>query len=132
MSKYKEQIEDFIGAGFKRLDPSIVAANPPRINWGDIYKRWPDDQKVRHLEKLASTMNHAAALIQDERNQLNELLEAKEKQIASMKEAIDQNNEMVHGQVLQMNEERQKVNEAFAALKAENRALKKQLEDVNE
>lgn len=126
--KYAEQVEDFIGAGFKRIDSNLIAANPPRIHWGEIYKRWPDDQKIQHLEKLAATMNHAASLIQDERNQLTELLMAKEQQIKSMKAALDQNNAMIQSEMMRMNEERQQANEAYSKLNREVRELRKNAE----
>ncbi len=123
--RYAAEMEDFIGAGFKRIDSNLIAANPPRIHWGDIYKRWPEDRKVQHLEKLAAAMNHAAALIQDERDQLNKLLEAKEQQIVSLKTALEQNNEMIQSQMLRMNEEKQLANDAYAKLNAEVRELRK-------
>lgn len=125
MSKYREQIEDFIAAGFHRLDNHILAVNAPKIQWGEIYKKWPDAHKVQHLEKLAATMNHAAALIQDERNKLNKLLEAKEKQIVSMKQALEQNNDMIQTQVTSLNAERQRFNASFAKVNAEVRELRR-------
>ena len=70
-------------------------------------------------------MNHAASLIQDERNQLNKLCELKEQQIEKLKAAMDQNNGMLQSEVAKINEERQKFNESKAGLKGQ--ALKAQL-----
>lgn len=119
----EKKIADFVGQGFHPLDEDIVSLRPPQIRWGEQYLSRSDEGKIEYLEKLASTMNHAAAVIQDERNQLNELCDKKEKQIESMKVAIDQNNEMIQQQVTKMNSERQLYNQAIAELKAKIRSL---------
>lgn len=94
---------DFIGKGFKQLDENLCPVNPPRIAWGDEYKQWGSDRKIKYLEKLASTMNYAAWKIQEERNQLQSLCERKEKQIEALKQAIEQNNNMIQQQIAEMN-----------------------------
>lgn len=70
-------------------------------------------------------MNHAASLIQTERNQLNKLCELKEQQIEKMKEAMDANNNMLQSEIAKINEERQKFNQSKTGLKGQ--ALKDQL-----
>lgn len=125
MSKMNGAVEqhDFIDEGFHRLDKEIVKDHPPRISWGPIYKSKNDKDKVQYLEKLASAMNHAAFLIQNERNTLGELVEQKEEQIIVMKAALDQNNTMIQGEITKMNAERQNYNKAVADLKAKVRVL---------
>ena len=131
MSKLKDLIkhdnlqEDLIAKGFHKLDDKLIVAKPPKILWGRIYEASSNEEKIEYLEKLASTMNHAASLIQDERNQLNKLCELKEQQIEKLKEAMDQNNGMLQSEVAKINEERQKFNESKAGLKGQ--ALKAQL-----
>lgn len=44
-----------------------------RIRWGDEYKNWPVVQQRDYAEKLAATMNHAADVLQQERDRLHEL-----------------------------------------------------------
>lgn len=119
----KADPNDFVGKGFHRLDEKLIALRPPKILWGAQYLEWPDKRKVEYLEKLSATMNHAARLIQDERNQLNEVCAKKEKQIVSMQKALDANNEMIQGEITRMNEERQHYNKAIADLNAKVRAL---------
>ena len=72
---------DLITAGFEKLDPKLLPKQPPKINWGMLYKQKSDAEKIRYLEKLASAMNHAASLIQDERNELGRLCELTEAQL---------------------------------------------------
>lgn len=112
---------DLIDAGFHRLGKELVKDHPPKIQWGLIYREWADEDKVAYLEKLAAAMNHAAYLIQNERNQLGELCELKESQITALKAALDQNNAMIQGEITKMNAERQQYNGAIAGL---NKQLK--------
>ncbi len=112
--------DDYVAAGFHRVP---VDSNPPMINWGRLYREWTDDKKITYLEKLASSMNHAAHLIQTERNQLGDLCEKKEKQIKSLKIALDQNNSMIQGEITKMNADRQEYHKAIATLKHDLRSL---------
>ncbi len=109
ITKVVEQ-QDLIAQGFHRLDETLIEKRPPKISWGRIYKDMTDQKKIEYLEKLASTMNHAASLIQGERNELNNLCELKENQLGKMKEAMDQNMNMLQTEVTKMNEQRQGFN----------------------
>ena len=112
---------DFYVEGFKKLDPKIVEKNPPKIKWGEQYKNRTDAEKITYLEKLASAMNHAAYLIQKERDELNKLCELKEKQLAQVKKGIDANNMMLQQEITRMNTQRQDYNEQIATLSAKIR-----------
>ena len=122
MNKITE--EDLVAKGFHRLDSKLITDKPPKIKWGDIYNNWADVQKVKYLEKLAASMNHAASLIQNERDQLNELMELKEAQIVSMKEALDANNKMIQSEITRTNEEKQNYHKLISELNAQIRELK--------
>ena len=134
MSKLKDLIkidnlqEDLLAQGFHKLDDKLLVVKAPKITWGRIYQSSSNEEKIDYLEKLASTMNHAASLIQDERNQLNKLCELKEQQIEKLKAAMDQNNGMLQSEVAKINEERQKFNESKAGLKGQ--ALKARLKSL--
>lgn len=114
--------DDLVAAGFHRLDKEF-SKRPPKIKWGAIYTKAQKQDKIPYLEKLAASMNHAAYLIQGERDQLGALCEKKEAQIQSLKKGLDQNNEMIQGQITKMNEERQLYNAAIAELRAKVREL---------
>jgi ABC-type transporter Mla subunit MlaD len=118
------QQRDLVQAGFRKLDDNLVERRAPTINWGKIYQEFTDSEKVDYLEKLAATMNHAAHLIQEERNQLNALMEKKEQQLEAMKKAIAQNNELLQKQITEMNEDRQSFNKRVAELNKEIRELR--------
>ena len=111
---YEKRLPDFVGDGFRRIDPKVMTRRPPRIKWGELYKSWKPERKIEYLEKFAASMNNAADLLQHERNELNVLCEKKEKQIEAMKVAIDQNNAMIQSEITKMNAERQEYNKAIA------------------
>lgn len=98
------------------LDSHLLEKNPPKIRWGGVYLLMSNEGKIDYLQKLASTMNHAAWLIQGERDQLITLCELKEKQLLSQQESVRQNNEMLHTEVEKMNAQRQSYNKEIARL----------------
>lgn len=117
------QKKDLMTAGFAQLDDSLLERRPPKINWGGIYKQKGAVEKIKYLENLASTMNHAAHLIQGERNQLVALCELKEGQISQLKKAMDQNMLMLQTEVTKINEERQLYNAHITELGAKIKEL---------
>jgi len=121
----KTKINDFVAKGFHRLDPNIVSLAPPKIDWGDAYTSWGKEKKIEYLEKLANTMNHAAALIQHERNQLNDILTKKEAQLKSINGTLSQNNEMIQKEITTMNAMRRKFNARVSDLNKEIKELKR-------
>ncbi len=116
--------DDFVGAGFKRLDDTAIEQHPPKIKWGQLYRDMNTDAKIRYLERLASAMNHAADKIQSERDALIQLCEKKEKQLLSMSHAVEQNNAMLQSEVTRMNGERQEMLREIARLRAIERSVK--------
>jgi hypothetical protein len=130
MSKEKEnKQEDYIELGLKRLDSNLVSGKPPRIKWGEKYKEWKDSKKISYLEELACSMNHAAYLIQEERNKLNILCELKEKQLISMQVSMKQNMGMLQSEITRMNDLKQGFNDQVAMLNAKVRDLEKKLKE---
>ena len=108
--------EDLIGAGFKKLDSKYLDRRAPTINWGIIYKNKSDTNKIIYLEKLASAMNHAASLVQEERNALGKLCAIKEEQIQQLTKAMHANSNMLQSEVTKMNAMKQDFNKEFARL----------------
>jgi seryl-tRNA synthetase len=121
--------EDYVALGLKRLDPHIVSGHPPKIAWGDKYKDWTDKEKISYLEILACSMNHAADLIQKERNELNDLCGMKEKQLEKMSEAMTQNMDMLQSEITNMNIQKQDYHVCISELNAKIRELEKTIKN---
>jgi hypothetical protein len=113
--------EDLMVDGFHKLD--TVEPNPPKVTWGVKFLEMEPADQIAYLKKLASAMNHAAFLIQEERNQLLELCRKQEAQIKLQQEAVDKNNQMLQQEVSSMNEKRQVFNKEIARLNALVREL---------
>ena len=115
------KMNDFVGAGFERLDDTALEQHPPKIQWGQLYRDMDYEHKVHYLERVASAMNHAAAKIQGERDALMNLCTQKEKQLQSMATQISQNNAMLQSEVTRMNSDKQQMLQEIARLRAEQR-----------
>jgi predicted nuclease with TOPRIM domain len=117
------QQEDLVAMGFRKLDDKLIEKRPPKIKWGVIYQGFTDKEKVDYLEKLSASMNHAAYLIQGERNQIGELCKLKDQQVAKLKAAMEQNTKMLQTEITKINEERQSFNREAAKLHKKIREL---------
>ncbi len=115
--------DDLVAKGFHRLDSNLIENRPPKINWGEKYRAMEPEQKIRYLEKLAATMNHAAHLIQNERNQLGELCDKKEQQLIALSKSVDANNAMLQQEVTRMNAQRQGFHAEVSKLNTRIRGL---------
>jgi sugar phosphate isomerase/epimerase len=123
-NRVKRKEPDLVAAGFHRLDQKLED-RPPRIKWGPIYRSKSAAEKIAYLEKLAAAMNHAAHLIQNERNQWAELAASKEQDILNVKRALNENNAMIQAEFTKMNEERQQYFAEIKRLRDRIRALEK-------
>ena len=119
---------DFVGQGFEKLDDNLISTHAPKIKWGLKYQGFTDKEKIKYLEKLASTMNHAAHLIQEERNELLILNAKQEQMLIAIGEAMEANNDMLHSEIIKVNDERKEMNEQGQKLKGDD--IRKYLANV--
>lgn len=131
-STHKELTVDVV-EGFERLDNHLLDRRPPKIQWLDGFDNKEDHIKIKYLKSLASTMNNAAKLAQDERDLLVPLLVKKDEQLGVISRQMAQNNDTIQNQVTRMNEQRQgfnrevsRLNKIIRELKNDNRNLKKE------
>ena len=119
--KIADEIDE-VTEGFERVP---IVERPPKVKWGDDFQAWDNDKKIQYLTKFAEAMNHAAATIQKERDELGELLEKKEKQIEKMKGMLDMNNNLLQHEVTRMNAYKQDMNDHAAKLNAKIKELER-------
>jgi len=125
----QEWQEEWVDAGFIRLDDKYISPRAPKIQWGELYQQKTDAQKIEYLEKLASSQNEAAAKIMAERDELNRLCMLKEAQLTTMTAQVRANNEMLQQQVTAMNQERQDYNEQLMQLSSELKVAQREIRD---
>ena len=115
---------DFVN---EQLFKRYTGKDGPLIQFGPEFEKRSMRERIRYLHKLASSLNHAAATIQGERDDLNKLLFAKERQLTQCEGKVQAAHELVHRTLANVNGEKQ-------ALLEENQGLRleiKRLEDGN-
>jgi hypothetical protein len=122
--------DDFVGAGFKRIDDTLIEQHPPQVKWGKAVLDMSLKQRCRYFERIAMAMNHAAAQLQGERDELNKRCFQMEDKMKLMAQGVGVNNHMLASEVTRLNADRQEMLKTVARLNAENRALKKKLADA--
>lgn len=122
--KYSAQ-DDFMVEGFHRLDDTIIELKAPRLVETTVFAAKSEGQKYLYYRKIAATMNHAAKLIQDERDELNKLMFLKEEQLVSMMSQMDANNQMLAAEVTKFNEQRQSYHREISRLNDKVRELER-------
>ena len=119
--KIAEEIEA-VADGITHID---VVELPPKIKWGEDFLAWDDAKKIAYLTKFGEAMNHAADVIQKERDKLSKLVKVKEAQLDQMQLMIDDNNRMLQSEVTQMNAYKQQVNATVTKLNARIKELER-------
>lgn len=79
----------------------------PNITMEEGWKELPAEQRARYMHKLANAMNHAAKLLQDERNELLEKVAYLEKQVENAQKNLDIQKNVNRNAITQMNERMQ-------------------------
>jgi hypothetical protein len=132
MKEEKTQLEKLTEdnlEGFYELEDHLVDRKPPRIKLlHGFYAKSPEAQ-ADYLLKIASSMNQAAKLVSDERNELGRLIKLKEQQLEKLTAQMKSNSDMLQSEVMRMNEYKQDANDKYARLHAENLSLKQKLSE---
>ena len=103
--------------GFKKLERINGAkANAPKISWGHVYKDWPLRKRLKYAEDLASSMNYAADLLQQERNKALVIIQGQEKQLQAAQEGQGRQMELLNRQLSKYNESRQSLLQRIVSL----------------
>jgi hypothetical protein len=114
----------------KRL-PGMRSKAPP-IKWGADYQKLSLRRRLRYAENIASAMNHAADVIQTERQGLIEVARQQEKQIKQLAAELKNQGEIINSELTRANEEKQELLKKIVEQKHELLRLErlvKQLED---
>ena len=113
---------------FSKIDRlPTMEKNAPMISWGCVFEEWPDTRKIDYLKKLASTMNHAADVLQTERNEIIKIAKAQETQIAQVAETEQQNRNLLQQQMTKANADKEALNQRIVELVQQVKALKKEV-----
>lgn len=108
----------------KKLHLPDAPAQAPQIDWGEEFNEAPLDHQNRYLKKLASALNHATTLIQNERNELLVTVGTYKEQMENQERLASERRDTLQNFITTSNAEKQQ-------LIAENARLQRQLDALN-
>ena len=111
---------DEVADGFENVP---VIERPPKVKWGEKFQEWPMEKQLQYVMRFAEAMNHAAAKIMEERDELGRLADMKEQQIVQLKAQVEANTMMLQTEIRKMNEYRQSAQQHSATQAARIREL---------
>jgi hypothetical protein len=130
---YPDTIVPFAPPGFAKLQPiNGMRCIAPKISWGGEYDAWPIEKRLRYAERLASAMNHAADLLQQERNKLLEIAQHHEVQLKAAIHRYNEASDLLQRQVTLHNAEEQKLHRTIVELQGRIRALEKANDNLSQ
>lgn len=124
---YPDSLPDGLGdlKSIKRISGMKNIA--PKIRWGEGHKKKSLRERLKYAEALASSMNHAADVLQTERNGLIKICKQQEKQIKQSKKNYSILVESTNKELESQNSERQKLYVEIMAAKKETKTAKRAL-----
>lgn len=108
----------------KDLHLPPAPAMAPQIDWGQDFLDWDSEQQNRYLRRLCSALNHAADLIQKERNELLVELNRLKKGIEDANAAVEVRKNTLFKVITDHNAEKQELIKRLQELEVENKSLK--------
>jgi len=107
-----------------------IRERAPQIRWGNEYMAWPIEKRLDYAEKLASSMNHAADILQQERAKMLVLIQNQEAQLKSNAVAYGNQGQLMHKELTSADAAKQKLLQENLDLKAQVKTLTRQLADL--
>jgi len=99
----------------------------PNISWGEEFEKQPIEWRVGRAKRVASAMNHAADILQQERNKLIEVGKAQEQKIIQLTHQYAAQGDLMHKQLQVENAKQQKLNTQLVEQMQEIKELKRLL-----
>ena len=100
----------------------------PQINWGQDFENFDDKRKIIYLKKLCSALNHAADLIQQERDELLKKCHSLNEQLKNSDNSVSIRKDIYTKAITDHNEEKQnlikRLQELEKEIKLKNEILK--------
>lgn len=102
----------------------------PQIKFGDDFYERSDAEKIAYLKQLASTMNHAADLMQKERNTLAAEVERQTSITKNAEYALTIQKGVVMNQLMSGNKQIQELSAQIQELQKQLKAANQTIEDL--
>ena len=121
--------EDLVSEGFYKVPPPAgMPKSPPKIQWGDKFRKWPVTKRLKYALDLASSMNHAAKLLTIERDKILTAARLQERALKTAQENVAAVNLLMQQTLKDFNAEKQDLLKGLEARQTEIVELRKLLE----
>lgn len=114
----------------KRLPSMKVHA--PNIIWGGEFDKMSPAKQLQRAKRVASAMNHAADILQTERNAMIKVAKDQEILIAKLSEEKGIQDDLLHDQLLKHNKDTQEMCVQLVEKSNEIKGLKKRLKELGD
>lgn len=101
-----------------------------KISWGKDYLAWPIEKRLDYAEKLAASMNHAADVLQQERNKLLNVVAHQEAQLKSNAKSYLSQGDLMHKELGSADAEKQVLYQEIVQLKVQIKNLQAQVVEL--
>jgi len=91
----------------------------PKIRWGSEYLSWPIERRLNYAERLAYAMNHAADVLQQERNKLLVHVADLERKLEQNTHSYITQGELMHHELGMADSEKQGLYRQIVSLQSE-------------
>lgn len=109
--------------------PSNFHKAPP-IKWGEAFDKMSEEQQINYLKQLASSMNHAADLLQKERNELAQRLNVEQQKNENAQKAVDIQKRVSADNITQSNQQIQELAQQLVDAQQQNRELAREVKNL--
>lgn len=116
-------LTSFEGQGDVKKVERVPTKKVHMIAWGEEYKSWPVERRLEFAEKLASSMNHAADLLQQERNELLKIARAQDEQLKANSKSFAGQGQLIHKELAAADAEKQTLYQEIVDLKQQIKNL---------
>lgn len=129
-NKYPDSPPDTLGELKEIRRLPAMSKHAPKIKWGDVYKTWSAKKQLKYAQDLASSMNHAADILQTERDELLVVCGNQNELITQLQSSYSQQSQITEHEITNQGGEQQKLFEEIVQIKRENKALKKRVKEL--
>ena len=102
----------------------------PKIRWGLEYMSWPVEKRLTYSENLTASMNHAADVLQGERNALIGVCKRQEQQLEQSQAQYVAQGETMHRELAAQDAEKQQLYQEIVKLKQEAKRRAKKIKEL--
>ena len=104
-----------------------MKAVAPNISWGQEYQSWPLERRLHYAERLASTMNHAADVLQQSRAQITLIAQQQQEMLQAANQKLEAQGRLLQEEMVRADARYQEIAQQLVSAQAEVKRLTQEL-----